>query len=81
MRPPMNCREAIARLADYLDARLSSTARARLDAHLTVCPRCVEFLVSYEATPGIVRRATSPALPARIRRRLHTTIRSVQTGA
>jgi len=33
-------------------------SRRALEAHLHECRRCREFLESYRATPGIVRRAT-----------------------
>jgi anti-sigma factor RsiW len=76
MTAAMNCRETIARLMDHVERRLSARDRRRFDAHLAVCPRCVEFLASYEATPGIVRRATSLPMTVRLRRRVHAAIRA-----
>jgi hypothetical protein len=40
-----------------------AAARA-LHALLAECPRCVAFVRSYGATPGIIRRATAAAVPA-----------------
>lgn len=36
------CREAIARLDDYLDRELTTEDRARLDKHLRLCDHCTE---------------------------------------
>jgi hypothetical protein len=58
MTRTMTCRETIHRLMDYSEKRLTLRSRRALEAHLHECPRCREFLESYRATPGIVRRAT-----------------------
>jgi len=72
---PLNCRETVARLMDYLEGRLPSRQRRALDAHLDECPRCREFLDSYRATPVIVRRATVVSLPAGVATRLRKALR------
>lgn len=36
------CREAIARLDDYLDKELTDEDRSRLDRHLRLCDHCTE---------------------------------------
>lgn len=62
-RRTMTCRESIDRLMDYLDQRLAARERARLLAHLEICPRCAEFLLAYRRTPEILRRATDIEMP------------------
>jgi len=42
----MTCREFITFLLDYF-GELDAAQRARFDAHLAVCPGCVNYLKSY----------------------------------
>ena len=64
MTPGFTCRDGIERLLDYLEGVLGVPERAAIDAHVAGCLRCVAFLESYVATPGIVRAATAAVLPA-----------------
>ena len=57
------CRECIDAMMDYVDGRLSAADRADFDAHLAMCPPCVDFLRSYRETPEILRRATAVDMP------------------
>jgi len=50
MRPLLTCRELIDFIVDYLDGTLTSDERADFDAHLAVCPHCVDYLDEYRAT-------------------------------
>jgi anti-sigma factor RsiW len=61
---PMMCRDTVGAMMDYVDGRLDADVRTALEAHLRVCPRCVEFLRAYRVTPLIVRRATEGHLSA-----------------
>lgn len=58
----------------YLDARGSATERARLDAHLAVCPDCRRQLEELQALRSVLEEwkpvAVSPAFDARLRARL-----------
>jgi anti-sigma factor RsiW len=63
MSTPVVCASGVELLNDYLEGVLPAAARADLEAHLLACPRCVAFVESYRATPGIVRRATTADLP------------------
>jgi anti-sigma factor RsiW len=53
----ITCRELIEFLAAYLDEELAADERARFEAHLAVCPYCVDYLASYRATIHMGRRA------------------------
>jgi anti-sigma factor RsiW len=46
----LTCRELIAFLAAYLDDELAPEARVEFEAHLMVCPHCVDYLASYRET-------------------------------
>jgi anti-sigma factor RsiW len=53
----LNCRELIEFLADYLDAELAPQERAAFEAHLAVCPYCVDYLATYRETIHLGRQA------------------------
>ena len=40
----MNCNELVELVTDYLEGRLSSTDRARFEAHLAACEGCANHL-------------------------------------
>jgi anti-sigma factor RsiW len=52
----LSCRELIEFLAAYLDGELSTEERVRFDAHLAVCPYCVDYLASYRETIHLGKR-------------------------
>lgn len=45
----MTCREFITFLFDYF-GELDAEQRARFDAHLAICPGCVNYMKSYRET-------------------------------
>jgi len=49
---------------DYLEGVLPADTRTAIDAHLSICPRCVEFVRAYRATPRILRESTAFEIPA-----------------
>jgi anti-sigma factor RsiW len=53
----LSCRELIEFLADYLDDALPAAERAAFEAHLAVCPYCVDYLASYRETIHLGRQA------------------------
>jgi anti-sigma factor RsiW len=53
----LSCRELIEFLADYLDGALPAGERVAFDAHLAVCPYCVDYLASYRETIHLGRQA------------------------
>ena len=64
MSRALACADGVGLLMDYLEDVLDPQTRAGIDAHLAQCSRCVAFVRSYRATPGIIRRATAAAVPA-----------------
>jgi anti-sigma factor RsiW len=46
----LTCRELIEFLAAYLDAELPPVEHAAFEAHLALCPDCVDYLASYRET-------------------------------
>ena len=49
-RRALVCRQAIELMSDYLEAALSDRDRARLEAHLSECPHCREYLAQLRVT-------------------------------
>ena len=64
----LSCRQVIAVLMDYVDARLAASTRRDVEHHLKTCEPCRDFAQGYRATPGVVRRATGvPRVEASLR--------------
>jgi anti-sigma factor RsiW len=66
----MNCERGVARLMDYLEGVVPRAARERIESHVAGCARCRAFVVSYRATPLILRVATARKPTVDERRRL-----------
>ena len=49
-RRELVCRDAVALMTDYLEARLSPADVARLEGHLAACPHCSEYLAQIRVT-------------------------------
>jgi anti-sigma factor RsiW len=50
------CQQAVELMTDYLEGKLSWTARRRLEAHLAVCPHCTEYLAQMRETISLTGR-------------------------
>lgn len=53
----LTCRQVIDLLMEYVDGRGDVAFRAAFEAHLAVCPSCVNYLRSYERTIELTREA------------------------
>lgn len=53
----MSCRELIDFLIDYHSGELPPGQRAEFDRHLAICPPCVAYLKTYDATIRLGREA------------------------
>ena len=62
----MTCRDALAFLGDYLDAKLSWRQRLSFGLHLILCRQCRDYLDSYQKT--IEASRTVLAFPAELPR-------------
>lgn len=77
----MTCREADARLADYLDDLLPPLARRRFAQHLGVCPACRRNALMYADTVELVRSAfVDPPPMAEVETRALLTVLSAATA-
>jgi anti-sigma factor RsiW len=66
----MTCREAIAVLAEFLDATLDPAAARELEVHLAECDECRAYLATYRRTADAVAAAGRVEMPQELRRRL-----------
>ncbi len=57
METSLSCREMLDFLAAYLDGELSPPVRLDFEAHLSVCPDCLDYLASYRETIRLERDA------------------------
>ncbi len=66
----MTCRDAIAILADYLDATLEPADAETLAAHLQDCAECLAYLNTYRTTRALAADAARVEMPAEMKQRL-----------
>jgi anti-sigma factor RsiW len=50
MTPHMSCKELVELVTEYDEGTLPAADRARFDAHLGLCPPCVEYLAQMQRT-------------------------------
>jgi anti-sigma factor RsiW len=60
------CQQAVELMTDYLEGKLSWTARRRFEAHLAVCPHCTEYLAQMRETISLTGRLVPEDLPAQL---------------
>src|SRR6187401_1140029 len=56
----LSCADVIRFLDDYVAGNLAPQQRAAFEAHLAICPQCVEYIASYRRTIDLVRDAVAP---------------------
>jgi anti-sigma factor RsiW len=72
----MTCESGVKLLMEYLEGTLAGDARAAVEAHVAVCPRCVAFLASYRETPRLVRELTVADIPVDLAASLRAHLRA-----
>ena len=73
---PVACASGVELLMDFIEGVLPSELSAALEAHVAGCARCAAFVASYQATPRILRDATTVTLPADIEASLKAFLRA-----
>ena len=73
---PVVCASGVERLMDFLEGVLSAEVNAELEAHVAGCAKCAAFVASYQATPRIIRDATTMTLPADVEASLKAFLRA-----
>jgi anti-sigma factor RsiW len=60
---PVDCRELIMFLGEYLANELPADRRAAFEKHLAICNSCVDYLATYEETIRMARAAATAPEP------------------
>jgi hypothetical protein len=68
----MTCQEAIALLADYLEAALGEQTLRELEAHLRDCAPCQAYLNTYRRTRDLAAGVNRVEMPLEMKERLRT---------
>jgi anti-sigma factor RsiW len=55
MSQALTCREFVEFLADYLSGTLSQERQAIFNQHLAVCPSCIAYMKTYQASVRLGR--------------------------
>lgn len=66
----MTCRDAIAKLAEYLDAELTPEGLAQFEAHLGICAPCRAYLATYRTTKELAAKVSRVEMPEELKTRL-----------
>jgi hypothetical protein len=66
----VTCRDAIALLAEYLEATLSSDAGERIAGHLEDCEPCRSYVATYRRTIEVVAAEGGHEMPGEMKERL-----------
>ena len=62
-RDELSCRDFVEVIMAWLDGELEARSRELFDAHLAVCPDCVNYLDSYEKTVALGKCICDPDDP------------------
>lgn len=74
------CRDIVEMLTDYLEERLSIAERTSLEAHLSACPACVEYLRQLRATADSLGELSVEELPPALESELVHIFRAWKRG-
>jgi anti-sigma factor RsiW len=74
------CASGVDLLMDYLEGVLPPEVNTALEGHVAGCARCTAFVASYQATPRILRDATTTSLPADVEALLQAFLRTRTTA-
>ena len=70
----IQCADVAALLDDLTDHEVSCTLRARLEAHLRVCPECRELDASYRMTVELASELADRPVPRDVQNRLRDSL-------
>lgn len=70
----MNCKEFLANLTDYFDAKTAATLRSELERHMGGCNHCHVTVNTTRQTIEIYRNDELYELPDAIRTQLHQAV-------
>ena len=72
------CKSGVDLLTEYLEGALTPDVRAAIEVHVSGCPRCQAFVVSYSSVPRILRDATRVEMPPDLEATLLAALRTAR---
>lgn len=76
----LTCRELVDFLQSYLDGELPAAERAAFEAHLAICPDCVEYLDNYRQAVALGRACCDEPCPDLPERLVQAVLDSLRAG-
>ena len=76
MTPDLDCIELVEMTTDYFEGALAPDAAARLEAHLTECDGCTEYVRQMRVTQEALGQVDVRAIPTPARARLLAAFRA-----
>lgn len=70
MTPLLTCKDFLAELSDYLDERIDTELRAKLERHITECPNCWVIADTTRKTIRIYKGMNPCPIPSEVETRL-----------
>jgi hypothetical protein len=77
-RSELECRQIAELLGEYLEGTLSKRTAELLEWHIDGCAPCVAFVNTYRGTVNATRALRDVAIPAELKNRLLTVLRTKQ---
>lgn len=74
----MTCKQCADLLLDFVCGELAEEFCAVIREHMSQCPPCERFLVTYKTTITLTRKLPMVALPAEVVQRLQAALREAQ---
>jgi anti-sigma factor RsiW len=74
--PDLDCIDLVELTTEYFEGTLSADETARLEAHLTECDGCTEFVRQMRITQDVLGHISTMVVPAAGRERLLSTFRA-----
>lgn len=75
------CLEIFARLSEYLDGELPAGDCAEIEAHISDCPPCVEFLKGLRNSVEAVHHFKTPVAPGPVDEQLRARLQTAWSDA
>ena len=66
----MTCRELVGLVTEYLEGALPARDRQRFEAHVEICPHCLDYLGQIQVTVAMVGRLDEVAISSEAREAL-----------
>jgi anti-sigma factor (TIGR02949 family) len=77
----MTCKQAIEKLAEYLDGELTPEVLRGFEAHVNACAPCRAYLATYRKTKELAAKVSRVEMPEDLRRRLRALLTDQIRGA